>query len=299
MTGVVERSSPAVVKIDAFRGRGRGGSGSGFGFTTDGLILSNSHVVRAGTAHRVTLIDGDELEADLVGDDPDTDLAVLKVSRAIPHLGLADSDAVKVGQIAIAVGNPYGFQFTVTAGVVSAVGRSFRSEAGRLIDNMIQTDAALNPGNSGGPLLDSQGEVIGINTAMIMPAQGLCFAVPSNTARLVAGLLIKHGRVRRGYLGIGVQTQEIPAIIAEAVGIRQKSGVRVTTVQSGSAAARAGLKEGDIILSLGERAVSGVDDLHRLLTAEYVNVETTVTVLRERRKRVFAIVPEESRPDVK
>jgi len=292
-------ASLAVVKIDSLRGRGRGGSGSGFGFTTDGLILSNSHVVRSGTSYRVTLISGDELEADLVGQDADTDLAVLKVSARLPHLALGDSEEVKVGQIAIAVGNPYGFQFTVTAGVVSALGRSFRSEAGRLIDNMIQTDAALNPGNSGGPLLNSRGEVIGINTAMIMPAQGLCFAVPSNTARLIAGLLIRDGRIRRGYLGIGGQRQEIPLVIAEATGIEQRAGVRVSMVQPGSAAARAGLRETDIVVAFGDSPVSSVDDLHRLLTANRVGVETTVTVLRERRKRVFAIVPDETRADVK
>jgi S1-C subfamily serine protease len=286
----VEGASPAVVKIDA----GRGG-GSGFLFTPDGLIVTNSHVVSHAPHVTVTLADGRSLRGDLVGDDPHTDLAVVRVSGgSLPTLAFGDSRAVRVGQIAIAIGNPFGFQCTVTTGVVSALGRSLRARSGRLIDDVLQTDAALNPGNSGGPLVTTRGEVIGVNTATIMPAQGLCFAIASNTARFVASHLVRDGRIRRSYIGVGGQNVPVPRRLVVAHRLAAASAVLVVSLDSGSPADGAGLRDGDLIVSLDDRPIGGVDDLHRLLTDERIGVPAALTVIRGVELRALRIVPAES-----
>ena len=290
VTGVVERVAPAVVSVEVHhRKPGRGnptreaqGHGSGFVFTPDGFILTNSHVAHGATKTEVAFADGRRLRAELVGDDPDTDLAVLRVdvpAQVVAPLG--DSAALRVGQVVIAIGNPLGFQSTVTAGVVSALGRSFRSVSGRLIDNVVQTDAALNPGNSGGPLLDSRGTVVGVNTAVILPAQGICFAVAVNTVKLVAGQLIAFGHVRRARIGVGGQNVALPRLAVRAHRLIQPSGVLVTTVDSGSPAARAGVQPGDIIVAFHQQPVHGIDDLHRLLSGDRIGAATTVAVVRK------------------
>jgi S1-C subfamily serine protease len=287
----VETVGPAVVKIDA----GRGG-GSGVLFTPDGLILTNSHVVENGGALTVVMTDGRSLRADVIGQDADTDLAVIRVDgSAMPFATLGDSRAVRVGQIAIAIGNPYGFHHSVTAGVVSALGRSLRARSGRLMDDIIQTDAALNPGNSGGPLVTTRGEVIGVNTATILPAQGLCFAIASNTARFVAARLIRDGRIRRSYIGLAGQTVPIPRAVARENQLAVTSGVFVVSVEPNSPAAAAGVKDGDVVLAFAGTPVTGVDDLHRLLTEEKIGEPTAVTFLRAARKRKITVVPRESR----
>lgn len=297
-----ERVSPSVVNIEVRqqlqgqRGEVRGG-GSGFIFTPDGFIMTNSHVVHRANALEVTLSDGRRFQADVVGDDPDTDMAVIRIHA--PNLvaaPLGDSQAVRVGQVVIAIGNPYGFQCTVTAGVVSALGRSLRSRSGRLIDNVIQTDAALNPGNSGGPLVTSRGEVIGVNTAVILPAQGLCFAVAINTATFVAGRLIKDGKVRRGYIGLAGQDVLLPRRLVRFYGLAVESGILVAAIEPSSPAQRAGLREGDIIIAYDDRPIAGIDDLHRLLTDAQVGVRSTVTIIRRTETLRLDIVPEESRP---
>lgn len=304
----VEKVSPAVVNIEV-RKQTRGtrahdprfppemrGNGSGFIFTPDGFILTNSHVVHQVTSLEVTLADGRRLPGEKVGDDPDTDLAVIRVNA--PNLApasLGDSRALRVGQLAIALGNPYGFQCTVTTGVVSALGRSLRTQAGRLIDNIIQTDAALNPGNSGGPLVTSRGTVIGVNTAVILPAQGLCFAVAIDTAKFVAGLLIKEGKVRRSYLGIGGQTVPLPRRLVRFHNLPTESGVLIVSIEDQSPAQKAGLHEGEVIVAYDSHQVATIDDLLRLLTDERVGVRANLTIIRSGEKRDVEIVPQESR----
>jgi S1-C subfamily serine protease len=288
----VDLVGPAVVRVE----RDRGG-GSGVIFAPDGFVLTNSHVVHGARQLSVTLSDGHELRADIVGDDPHTDLAVLRVDgTALPCASLGDSRRLRVGQIAIAIGNPYGFHHSATAGIVSGLGRSLRSRSGRLIDDVIQTDAALNPGNSGGALVTSRGEVVGINTATILPAQGLCFAVASNTARFVAMRLMSDGRIRRSYIGLGGQNTPVPREQARANRLAVTSGVLVLSIEAGSPASRAGLAEGDVILSLGEHTVAGVDDLHRFLTEEQIGVSLPLTVLRRGRRIRVTVVPVEARP---
>jgi S1-C subfamily serine protease len=290
-----EQVSPAVVNVEVRQRKAGGGSGSGFLFTPDGLILTNSHVVHRAADIAVTLTDGRRTQADLVGEDPDTDLAVLRIDApGLVPVRLGDSRALRVGQVVIAIGNPYGFQYSVTAGVVSALGRSLRAQSGRLIDDVIQTDAALNPGNSGGPLVTAQGEVVGVNTAVILPAQGLCFAVPIHTAKLVAGRLIKDGKIRRGYIGVGGQNVPIPRRLVRAHHLPVEAGILVVGVEDGSPAKRAGLAEGDVIVRYGERPVAGIDDLHRLLIDEAVGVRSTLSILRGVELVTLDIVPEES-----
>jgi S1-C subfamily serine protease len=274
----------------------RGGSGSGFLFTPDGFILTNSHVVHGAERAEVTLPDGRRFAAQPIGDDPDTDLAVIRIQGTDLHpAALGDSKDVRVGQLAIAIGNPYGFECSVTAGVVSALGRSLRSRSGRLIDNIIQTDAALNPGNSGGPLVNSRGEVIGVNTAVILPAQGLCFAIAANTARFVAARLIRDGRIRRGYLGLGGQNVPLARRVVRFHGLPIPTGILVISVESGSPAEIAGVREGDLVVEFSGQPTESVDSLHRLLTESQVGVRSEITVLRGPAKETFAVVPRESR----
>ncbi|MDR3634588.1 MAG: trypsin-like peptidase domain-containing protein [Isosphaeraceae bacterium] len=302
VTRAVERISPSVVHLVAYHTaaprRGGQGSGSGFLFTSNGYVLTNSHVVHGAGRVEVILADGRTLDADLIGDDPETDLAVVRVpaSGLIPA-ALGDSQSVRVGQLAIAIGHPYGFQCSVTAGVVSALGRSLRARSGRLIDDVLQTDAALNPGNSGGPLVNSRGEVIGVNTAVILPAQGLCFAIAVNTAKYVAGRLIKDGRVRRSRIGVSVQTVSLPLRVARRHELTSQGAVLVSALEPGGPAERAGLEEGDVIVALDRQPVGGIDDLHRLLTDERVGVWTTLTVLRRDERLNLEIIPQETRDE--
>ncbi|HYA07306.1 MAG TPA: trypsin-like peptidase domain-containing protein [Xanthobacteraceae bacterium] len=293
---VVDRVGPAVVRLSVQAGQS-GGTGSGVIVAPDGLILTNSHV--AGTAPRieVTTADGQDLRARLVGDDPDTDLALLRVDEAVtlPAAPLGDSKRLKRGQLVIAIGNPLGFESTVTTGVVSALGRSLRSRNGRLIDDVIQTDAALNPGNSGGPLVSSHGEVVGINTAVIMGAQGICFAVAANTASFVLGELVRHGRVRRAFIGIAAQQTAIPPRLRRAAGLAQDRAVMVGTVEPDSAAARAGVRPGDIIVALDRATIAGADDLVRALTGEKIGRKVALDVLRGTERLTVAVVPQERR----
>jgi S1-C subfamily serine protease len=301
VVAAAEAASPAVVKIDVRKGNERrghresGGSGSGFVITPDGFILTNSHVVHGADRIEVTLADGRRPDAHLVGTDPDTDLAVIRIyAPNLKPVRLGDSNELRVGQLAIAIGNPYGFQYTVTAGVVSALGRSFRASSGRLMDNIIQTDAALNPGNSGGPLVNSRGEVIGVNTAVILPAQGLCFAIASNTAKHIAAWLIKDGVIRRSYIGVGGQTAKIHRRLARHYHLPAETGMLVIGVEPGSPASRAGLREGDLVVEFAGQLVSGIDDLHKQLTGTQVGVRSSIVVLRNTEKLQLEIVPEES-----
>ncbi|HJQ27249.1 MAG TPA: trypsin-like peptidase domain-containing protein [Blastocatellia bacterium] len=305
--GVAERVSPSVVNIEVHQRFVRQrlseinrrpdpeGVGSGFIFTPDGFILTNSHVVHKARHLEVTLNDGRQLPAELIGDDPDTDLAVVRVdaTQLVP-VALGDSDKIRPGQLVVAIGNPYGFQTTVTAGVVSALGRSLRARTGRLIDNIIQTDAALNPGNSGGPLVTSRGEVVGVNTAIILPAQGLSFAIAVNTARFIASRLIKDGRVRRSYIGVGGQNVPLHRRVVRFHELVVESGVQILSIESGGPADRAGLRQGDVIVTCDGNPVRGIDDLHRLLTDEMVGKQSLLVIIRDDVKRTLAIVPAES-----
>lgn len=306
VTSAADRVSPSVVKIDVVQKsterrlsnhipREAHGTGSGFIFTPDGFILTNSHVVHHADGLQVTLPDGRVFEAVMIGDDPETDLAVIRITGPdLVHAPLGDSQALRVGQLVVAIGNPYGFQCTVTAGVVSALGRSLRSQSGRLIDNVIQTDAALNPGNSGGPLVTSRGDVIGVNTAVILPAQGICFAIAINTAKFVAGRLIKEGRIRRSYLGIGGQTAPLHRRLIRFYGLAVDSGILVVNVEPNSPAHQAGLRDGDVIVAFDGHLTAGIDDLHRLLTDSQVGVKTPLEILRGTTKRIIEVIPEES-----
>ncbi len=301
VTGVAEAVSPSVVRIDVpHGGRGRrrtgGGTGSGFIFTNDGFILTNSHVVHGAPRIDAVLDDGRRFEAELIGDDADTDLAVVRIhGDDLVKAELGDSQRIQVGQLVVAIGNPYGFQCTVTAGVVSGLARSMRARTGRLIDNVIQTDAALNPGNSGGPLVNPRGEVIGVNTAIIQQAQGVCLAIPINTARWVATRLIAYGKVRRSTLGVGAQDVRLPRQLVRRHGLTAGSGVLVAAIEDGGPADRAAMREGDVIVGFDGEPVTGIDDLHRVLTDERVGVRSTVTVLRDGDERVIDVTPGESR----
>jgi S1-C subfamily serine protease len=292
VTQAVDTVAPAVVRIEHERGRG---TGSGFLFTPDGLILTNSHVVNNSPRLQVTLADGERLTADVVGDDPHSDLAVIRVNSVarlrLPWLRLGDSSALKVGQLVIAMGNPFGFHATVTAGVVSALGRSLRSRTGRLMDDIVQTDASLNPGNSGGPLVDASGDVVGVNTAIIAQAQGLCFAIASNTVEWVASRLLREGRIRRSYLGLSGQTVPLLRRVTRAHALPQESAVLVVSLEPGAPGAAAGLRDGDLIVAFDGEIVEGVDTLHRLLTDERIGTSASMTVLRGVEKLVFRVVP--------
>ncbi len=290
VTDVVDRVGPAVVRIDISAPNGRpAGSGSGVIVSPDGFVLTNAHVIGTRARAKITTLDGQGLSAHVLGVDPDTDLALLRVdeSNNLPFARLGDSRALKRGQVAVAIGNPLGFDATVTAGVVSALGRSLRAQNGRMIDDVIQTDAALNPGNSGGPLVSSAGEVIGINTAVIAGAQGICFAVAANTARFVLGEIIRHGRVRRAFLGIAAGTVPLPRRIALRLGYEQATGAVVTAVESGSPADEAGLLSGDIVTAIDGVTVRGADDLVRTLDADRIGRTLPVDVLRRSEKRRF------------
>jgi len=295
--GAVDRAGPAVVHIGVRKGRAQAGVGSGLVVASDGLILTNSHVVAGATVVNVSLADGQKASARIIGEDPHSDIAVLRtdVHLKAPSLSFVDSKTIRVGQLAIAIGNPLGFEQTVTAGVVSAVGRSLRATTGRLIDDVIQTDAALNPGNSGGPLVDSHGRVIGINTAVIQGAQGLCFSVAGNTALHVLTQVLQHGRVRRASLGIEGAVTHIPRHVARFAGVDQPSGVRVMMVIKDGPAEAAEVKSGDLIISLDGEPVQGVDDMLRLLNHDRVNRPVRVTLLRKGEMRDRYVTPVERR----
>jgi S1-C subfamily serine protease len=287
-----ERVSPSVVNIEVHREKRRAGAGSGFVFTPDGFILTNSHVVHGAEDIEVTLSDGQSFKADRVGDDPDTDLAVVRITApSLVPVTLGDSHSIKVGQLVVAIGNPYGFQCTVTSGVISALGRSLRSQSGRLIDNVIQTDAALNPGNSGGPLVTSQGEVIGVNTAVILPAQGICFATAINTAKFVAGRLIKDGKIQRGYIGVAGQNAPLPRRLVRGHNLAIASGIFVVSVEPNSPAIQAGIRDGDTIIAFNEASTPDIDALHRLLTDHQPRLRAAITVLRGTEKLTIWVQP--------
>ena len=299
ITQAVAKVGAAVVNIrvqgsqrDNRRGPESGGSGSGFVIAPDGFILTNSHVVHGAAKMEVSLADGRVFLANLVGDDPETDLAVIRINAPhLVHAQFGDSNSIRVGQIAIAIGSPFGFQQTVTAGVVSALGRSMRSQSGRLIDNVIQTDAALNPGNSGGPLVNSRGEIIGVNTAIILPAQGICFAIASNTAEFVTAWLIKEGLIRRSWIGVAGQNVPIHRRVVVFHRLTTDRGVLVAGIEPGSPASRAGFREGDVIVSFNGETVSSIDELHRQLVAKVIGVPSTVTVIRHTEKLDLVVTP--------
>jgi S1-C subfamily serine protease len=306
-----EKVSPSVVYIEVQQAVGsrRGnsqrspreapretsGSGSGFIFTPDGFILTNSHVVHGAKRIEVTVSDGHKYQADLIGDDMDTDLAVIRINalNLVPaHLGNAQK--IRVGQLVVAIGNPYGFQYSVTAGVVSALGRSLRAQSGRLMDAVIQTDAALNPGNSGGPLVNSRGEVIGVNTAMILPAQGISFATSIDTAKFVAGRLIRDGKVSRSYIGLAGQNVPLPRRIVRFYNLDVESGIFVVSFEGNSPARNAGLREGDIIIAFDDHSTAGIDDLHKLLSEDRIGHKSSLVVIRGTEKLLLEVIPEES-----
>lgn len=301
-----ERVSPSVVYIEvqqpisSRRGTPRSprearGSGSGFIFTPDGFILTNSHVVHRADKIQVTVSDGRKYEADLIGDDPDTDLAVVRINapNLVPvHLG--EAQKIRVGQLVVAIGNPYGFQYSVTAGVVSALGRSLRAQSGRLMDNVIQTDAALNPGNSGGPLVNSRGEVVGVNTAMILPAQGICFATSIDTAKFVASRLIRDGKVSRSYIGLAGQNVPLPRRIVRYYNLAVESGILIVSFETNSPARNAGLREGDVIVAFDNHPTAGIDDLHKLLTEDRIGLNSSLVVIRGTERLTLEVIPEDS-----
>jgi S1-C subfamily serine protease len=302
ITGAVAKVGPAVVNIRVHggkhhgnrRGQEAGGSGSGFVIAPDGFILTNSHVVHGAARMEVTLADGRVFPAGLIGDDPETDLAVIRINAPqLVHAQFGDSRSIRVGQIAIAIGSPFGFQQTVTAGVVSALGRTMRSQSGRLIDNVIQTDAALNPGNSGGPLVNSRGEIIGVNTAIILPAQGICFAIASNTAEFVTAWLIKEGLIRRSWIGVAGQNVPIRRRVVVFHRLAVDQGVLVSGTEPGSPAARAGLREGDVIVAFAGEPVDSIDELHRHLVAGVIGVPSPLTVIRLTEKLELTVTPQE------
>jgi len=300
-----EKVSPSVVYIEINRNvggrkndrpsRDAGGSGSGFIFTPDGFILTNSHVVHGASNIEVTVADGHRYRADLIGDDPETDLAVIRINA--PNLmpaSLGEAQKIRVGQLVVAIGNPYGFQYTVTAGVVSALGRSLRAQSGRLMDDVIQTDAALNPGNSGGPLVNARGQVIGVNTAMILPAQGICFATSIDTAKFVASRLIRDGKVSRSYIGLAGQNVPLPRRLVRYYNLPVESGILVVSYEVDSPAKKAGLLEGDIIIGFDDHPIAGIDDLHRLLTEERIGHKSSLIVIRRTDRLELSVTPEES-----
>lgn len=302
VVGVAQKVSDAVVHINVksgrvarrTRGRQQNGSGSGFIISSDGYVVTNSHVVTGAKSITVNLQDGREFEARLIGNDPATDVAVLQINgQNLVSLRFADSDRLQVGQIAVAIGNPYGFQYSLTAGVVSALGRTLRSESGRLIDDVIQTDAALNPGNSGGPLVNSLGEVIGVNTAVILPAQGLCFAVASNLVQYVVGKLIIEGKVRRGYIGISGQVIRINKRMRDYLSIKNASGVLIQQIEPDGPAYNSELRSGDVIIAFNDEAINSIDDLHKKLNESFIDKQVELRVIRNKRKERVRVIPAE------
>lgn len=295
----VDIASPSVVGIDVRIGDRRSGSGSGFLATPDGFIITNSHVVHGAGDIEVALLDGRRFRAMPVGDDPDTDLAVIRIAGSdLVSARIGDSQQIRPGQLVVALGNPFGLQCTVTAGVVSALGRTLRSQSGRLIDNVIQTDAALNPGNSGGPLVNGAGEVIGVNTAIVAAGQGICFAIGASTAQRVAALLIRDGKVTRGYIGIAGADVPIPRYIQRLLGLATQHAVLVQSVEERSPASRAGIEEGDVLIALGDAPLESMDALHRILTERGTPTPTTVTILRRNALQQRTIIPSEALPRV-
>ena len=297
VTGIYDAANPAVVAIDVRREREGppASAGSGFLFTSDGLILTNSHVVHGARQVTVHTTAGGTHEAMVLGEDPHTDVALLKVAApvALPSLALGSTRALRVGQLVVAIGNPMGFASTLTAGVVSALGRSLRSTTGRLIDDVIQTDAALNPGNSGGPLLDGQGKVIGVNTAIIATAQGICFATSIDTVHRVVLQLLQHGRVRRASLGLAAQNATLPPRYVRHFQLHQSAAVRVMELVTDGAAARAGLQAGDLIVRFAGLPCESIDDLHRLLTPELIGLACPLDVLRYDKRLTIEVRPTE------
>jgi S1-C subfamily serine protease len=305
--GVADKVSPSVVNIEVQQqvtsrrpnpsSPEARGSGSGFIFTPDGLTLTNSHVVHGASKIEVTMLDGRRCQADLIGDDPDTDLAVIRIDA--PNLvpaELGDSKSVRVGQMVVAIGNPYGFQYSVTAGVVSALGRSLRSQSGRLIDDVIQTDAALNPGNSGGPLVASNGKIIGVNTALIRPAQGICFATAIDTAKFVAGRLIRDGHITRSLIGVAGQNVPLPRRIVRYYNLQVESAILIVSFEPNSPAQTGGLREGDLVIGFDGQPVSGIDDLHKLLTGERAGHTSAVEIIRGTERLTVNVVPQQTHP---
>jgi S1-C subfamily serine protease len=297
-----ERVSPSVVYIEVHyqnrenirRTQREKGSGSGFIFTPDGFVLTNSHVIHGASSIDVTLSDGHKYKAELIGDDPDTDLAVIRINAPNPapaHLG--DAQKIRVGQLVVAIGNPYGFQYTVTAGVVSALGRTLRAQSGRLMDDVIQTDAALNPGNSGGPLVNSRGEVIGVNTAMILPAQGICFATSIDTAKFVASRLIRYGKVSRSYIGLAGQNVPLPRRLVRYYNLPVESGILIISANRNSPARKAGALEGDIIIGFDGHPIGGIDELHKFLTGDRIGQKASLVVIRGTERLPLDVIPEE------